>query len=148
MLQLHNIGLNRQISYLKPKQIDSLDALVLKKQDVIAVLPTGYGKSLIFDLIPFVCISFIDNVKTTDDEPLILVISPLDAIINKKLRAWGHKACSVGDIKKKSSKQPELQEEHDLSDNPTYVIGHPEQFISAEVVTIFASSKWQTRNVC
>ena len=34
---------------LKPEQRNAVDYL-LKKEDVLAVLPTGYGKSLIFQL--------------------------------------------------------------------------------------------------
>ena len=34
---------------LKPEQRNAVDCL-LKKDDVLAVLPTGYGKSLIFQL--------------------------------------------------------------------------------------------------
>ena len=36
---------------LKPKQVICLETLYLQK-DVMCVLPTGYGKSLIFHLLP------------------------------------------------------------------------------------------------
>ena len=37
---------------LKEKQYEVLRELVVKKSDVLAVLPTGYGKSLIYQLLP------------------------------------------------------------------------------------------------
>ena len=37
---------------LKPKQEEILKIIALKQKDVLAVLPTGYGKSLIFQIIP------------------------------------------------------------------------------------------------
>ena len=36
---------------LKPKQLEALRAVVQHNRDVLAVLPTGYGKSLIYQLI-------------------------------------------------------------------------------------------------
>ena len=37
---------------LKTKQLEALRAVVQQKRDVLAVLPTGYGKSLIYQLLP------------------------------------------------------------------------------------------------
>ena len=37
---------------LKPKQEEILKIIALKQKDVLAVLPTGYGKSLIYQIIP------------------------------------------------------------------------------------------------
>ena len=36
---------------LKPKQVKCLEA-VYSNKDLVAVLPTGYGKSLIFHILP------------------------------------------------------------------------------------------------
>ena len=43
---------------LKEKQYEVLRELVVKKSDVLAVLPTGYGKSLIYQLLPPVTAEF------------------------------------------------------------------------------------------
>ena len=37
---------------LKEKQYEVLKLLVVEKKDVLAVLPTGYGKSLIYQFLP------------------------------------------------------------------------------------------------
>ena len=37
---------------LKPKQKEALQSIVFKGQDCLIVLPTGYGKSLIYQMLP------------------------------------------------------------------------------------------------
>ena len=39
---------------LREEQYEVLKSIVLGKSDVLAVLPTGYGKSLIYQLLPLV----------------------------------------------------------------------------------------------
>ena len=47
-----NIRRNRDYSYLKPLQCKSLKAS--RQSDSMVILPTGYGKSLIFELLPVI----------------------------------------------------------------------------------------------
>ena len=37
---------------LRPKQLEALQAFVVDKRDVFAVLPTGYGKSVMYGILP------------------------------------------------------------------------------------------------
>ena len=37
---------------LKPRQKEALQSIVFKGQDCLIVLPTGYGKSLIYQMLP------------------------------------------------------------------------------------------------
>ena len=60
---------------MKPKQVICLESIRLGKY-VIAVLPTGYGKSLLFQLLPDF---FISNSRT------ILVVTALNSIIEDQL---------------------------------------------------------------
>ena len=71
---------------LKPQQIDSLVAF-LKKEDVIVNLPTGFGKSLVYHLIPLLT------------SASVLVISPLNIIHKDQLitlKQHNIKSCSLG----------------------------------------------------
>ena len=49
-----NIRRNRDYSYLKPLQCKSLKASRQSDSMVTGILPTGYGKSLIFELLPVI----------------------------------------------------------------------------------------------
>ena len=56
VLRLLNL---ESISHREP-QVDALRTIMEKKNDVLVVLPTGYGKSLIFQLLPFVFDSWME----------------------------------------------------------------------------------------
>lgn len=75
----------------KDKQLEVLKHLY-NGQDVIALLPTGYGKSLIFQTTPFL-------LKCPDRESAItIVITPLNSIIKDqilKLGKLGIRACGL-----------------------------------------------------
>ena len=55
---------------LKPKQVKVYEALLCNR-DVLAVLPTGFGKSLLFQLLPDLY-QFKEN-----DNSIIIVVTPL-----------------------------------------------------------------------
>ena len=59
-----------KVDNLKPKQYSAL-VDVLSGHDAIAALPTGYGKSLIYELMPLL----LQNIK-------VIVVEPLNVIIN------------------------------------------------------------------
>ncbi|XP_057292616.1 probable ATP-dependent DNA helicase RecS [Hydractinia symbiolongicarpus] len=62
----------------KPKQIKCLEA-ILKGRDVLAVLPTGYGKSIIFQLLP-------DFPSNEEKGSMIIVITSLNSIIDDQMK--------------------------------------------------------------
>ena len=64
-----------KIDALKPKQIEALEALFAGR-DVLAILPTGYGKSLIYQVFAM------SDVSTTSS---VLVISPLNSIVKEQV---------------------------------------------------------------
>ncbi|XP_057299493.1 uncharacterized protein LOC130630113 [Hydractinia symbiolongicarpus] len=63
---------------LKPKQVQCFEAL-LKGRDVVAVLPTGYGKSLIFQILP-------DVMPQKSTRNIVIVVCPLSSIIEDKVQ--------------------------------------------------------------
>lgn len=64
-----------EYSYLKPLQYQSLKAATFS--DSMIILPTGYGKSLIFELLPL-----LNNTQ-------IIIVSPLNAIIEEQVSKFG-----------------------------------------------------------
>ena len=84
---------------LKPEQKDAVNCL-LEGRDVFAVMPTGVGKSFIFQLFSMA----IEQKKTFKGEPsnsAILIICPLNSLIEdqvKEGKSLGLKCASVQDL--------------------------------------------------
>ena len=70
---------------------------VMSRKDVLAVLPTGFGKSLIYQLVPFV-ISLQRGVPLTATKNCVLVITPLNSIMTDQctaLSSQGISSCAI-----------------------------------------------------
>ena len=68
---------------------------MVNKSDVLAVLPTGYGKSLIYQLLPPV-LNFME--RSSAKKFSVMVISPLNAVIRDqivKIREAGLNVCML-----------------------------------------------------
>ena len=82
---------------LKVKQVLCLERLFFKK-DLIAVLPTGYGKSLVFQVLPHL-LKQRDARLTPSTKSVVIVVSPLNALMYdqiSKLNESGIKAAIFG----------------------------------------------------
>ncbi|XP_068671112.1 ATP-dependent DNA helicase RecQ-like [Montipora foliosa] len=64
------------IQTLKNEQRECLQKLVVEKRDVLAALPTGYGKSIIYQL----------TLRVFDKKSTVLVVSPLESIRDQQIR--------------------------------------------------------------
>lgn len=120
-LASYNLSLNTELNYLRPKQLQCLREVVQK--DLIAVLPTGYGKSLVYELLPFYC-KFVKNISCT-----VIVIVPLNSILQQEVEKLGD---SIVHVKQDITLLPKKQ----------FYIGHPEDILNS-ASTIFQA----TRNV-
>ena len=67
---------------LKPEQRTIVSSFV--QEDVFAVLPTGFGKSLCYECLPLV----FDDMRTDRLKSIIIVVTPLIAIM--KDQVWNH----------------------------------------------------------
>ena len=83
--------------FLKVKQYKIIDA-ILSGKDVIGVLPTGYGKSIIFQLLPFI------HEYLLGKETIVIVIAPLNAIIDDQIKSLLKRGVRAGCMRKKESK--------------------------------------------
>ena len=70
------------VSLLRERQLQALYSFV-SGEDVFVNLPTGYGKSLIFQMAPLIHVWMHENVTigSWKKEPIILIISPLLALM-------------------------------------------------------------------
>lgn len=77
---------------LKSEQKVALEAFI-GRRDVFALLPTGFGKSLIYQLAPLVA-----KAMGLRENPIVVVISPLIALMEDQVReatALGISACQL-----------------------------------------------------
>lgn len=89
---------------LKVKQVICLESLYLKK-DLVAVLPTGYGKSLVFQIWPRLLRERDTRASKSPTKSVVLVVPPLNSLMYdqiSKLRARGVEAAVLG-VKKGSN---------------------------------------------
>ena len=56
------------------------DKLVFPKKDVVALLPTGFGKSIIYQILPQI------HKNRGDDKHVVLAVTPLNASMNEQRR--------------------------------------------------------------
>ena len=89
LLDLDSAASKLGISSLKDKQREAITSFV-DGHDVFVSLPTGYGKSLCYTLLPLV----FDSLRSSDShKSIVLVVSPLTALmIDQK-----HKYASLGE---------------------------------------------------
>ena len=77
---------NYENIFLKVKQYQVVESVLLKR-DTIGILATGYGKSVIFHLIPFAADYLYKNFngRNIQNGNIILIITPLNAIIDDQI---------------------------------------------------------------
>ncbi len=77
ILQKINSGQGKDYSFFKKKQWEAISAA--KNNDVMVVLPTGYGKSLIIETLPYLA----------EPPTCVVVANPLNAIIMEQKDKFG-----------------------------------------------------------
>ena len=148
-------AVGKQNITLKEKQLSILKLIVLEKKDVLAVLPTGFGKSLIYQTIaPFA--DFIERDESTErDKSIVIVISPLNALIKDqvtKLRETGLRACILKADRVASDCQDieevsiSSSEELENLANFQLLYAHPEALVeSRQVLKLLKKEEFQNR---
>ena len=142
----------------KPKQIQCIE-LILKGHDVVAVLPTGYGKSLIFQLLPWIL-----PPKSEGENNIVLVVCPLSSIIKDQISLLNERGiraaylsnftddddtavdqCLFSDDDKKSSTKnvSDVIKEAKID----FLFGHPESFLSNQGRSLLKSPPYQRKVV-
>ena len=61
------------------------------KGHVTVVLPTGYGKSLIYEILPFLA----KKQRNLELPASVIVVLPLNAIISEKMEKYGKQAIHI-----------------------------------------------------
>ena len=85
-----------KFSELNKHQKEAIISAVLKKKDVFVSLPTGFGKSVIFQALPMVFDGF-----TGESGHIVIVVSPLLSLIKdqtERLRQVGISCVSLSNV--------------------------------------------------
>lgn len=96
---------------------------VLSGHDAIAALPTGYGKSLIYELMPFL----LQNIK-------VIVVEPLNVIINQQISKLGDMAVHLKELNLSKA----IKDGHF---SYSFIYSHPENIIGKPSVNTFFQCK-------
>lgn len=86
-----------KIESLKQQQEEAIFQFI-QRRDVFAVLPTGWGKSLIFQLIPTLCLYLHKKGFPYPEKAIVLVVCPLNSLVAshiKELDSLGIRSCSL-----------------------------------------------------
>ena len=110
---------------LKPKQVVCLERLYLQN-DVMCVLPTGYGKSLIFHLLPMLLFAKSKlcgdlrfgwrskGICTEVVDSIVIVVSPLNSLMSDQISRLGLSGIRASAINVKNARP--VLDEHDLTE--------------------------------
>ncbi|KAL9976770.1 hypothetical protein ACROYT_G014100 [Oculina patagonica] len=109
------------INELKSEQILIIENIV-RGRDVFATLPTGFGKSVTFQILP----SVVKYLQRSSGSPLVIVVCPLNSIIKDQvnyIRSLGLKAAFVGESSETDQRIVEGTAEIEL------LYGSPKSFV-------------------
>lgn len=120
---------------LKKEQKAALYAVTSGKQDCLSILPTGFGKSLILQLVPFL----VDRLEKVSDS-CVLVVSPLNAIISDQIEKLKERGVGVTVLK-----EGDQFVNPSIDDTVKFVYGHAEAFVGNESVRTLLRSSFRDR---
>ena len=93
---------------LRPKQVICLDYLY-RGIDVVAVLPTGFGKSLIYQVLPFL-------MPLKEQNNIVIVVAPLNSIIEDQIGTLKDRGIKVDILHTESGISTQIEKLFDNSD--------------------------------
>jgi ATP-dependent DNA helicase RecQ len=113
-----------EIETISNEQRESIIGVVNRK-DVFAILPTGHGKSLIFQIIPDICRELSSRGLPFPSNAIIVVVCPLKSLVDSHIR----------ELSKRGIRATCLSADDDkgiLSGSYSIVFGSPEQLLENE----------------
>ena len=125
---IHNCTLSLGHQIPKPLQLDAVSA-VLNGKDTFLNVPTGYGKSLVYTILPL-CARFI--LEALGDgfvaPPAVLVVTPLVALMHDQAQ----KLLGVRNVKVLVLRDEDADKlDHDLAKGWTHIFASPEALLQS-----------------
>ena len=115
-----------EIESLTEHQREALLA-VINRKDVFAILPTGHGKSIIFQLLPDVCKYLCLSGYSYPHHAIILVVCPLKSLVDSHLRELRNRGISAASLSSE-----DVDENNLLKGTYSFVFGSLESFLQNE----------------
>ena len=97
---------------------------VVRRQDVFAILPTGHGKSIIFQLLPDVCKELSLRGYAYPRHAIVLVVCPLKSLVESHIRELEKRGLSATSLSGDN-----IDENGILGGAYSFVFGSPESFL-------------------
>jgi ATP-dependent DNA helicase RecQ len=117
------------VEKLNQHQNDALFEL-LRRRDVFAILPTGFGKSVIFQLLPSLCRELNSmGYNSFPENAIVLVICPLVALIESHMNELSKRGISCACV---SGEQACQDKSGVLYGKYSFVFANPESIIMNE----------------
>ena len=136
---------------LKPRQKEALQSIVFKGQDCLIVLPTGYGKSLIYQMLQ----SLFDKISarnlSSKDKSIVIVVSPLNALIDDQINKLKSAGVNCTSLRVRGDEVDSAFEEKILEDLQAgkfeLIFTHPEVLVSNRQCRDLFLSAYYQKNV-
>ena len=132
---------------LRKEQYDAIRSIVLERKDVLAVLRTGFGKSLIYQVLPSI-FDFVQRGREPEkEESLVIVVSPLNALMRDQVQKLEQylNVCILQIADEEGQKSDDIQVPNNLH-KCSLVFGHPEVFVDCRNETkILRTKEFQRR---
>lgn len=100
---------------------------VINRKDVFAILPTGHGKSIIFQLLPDICKYLYLSGYSYPNHAIILIVCPLKSLVDSNIRELQNRGISAA-----SFSREDVDENNLLKGAYSFVFGSPESFLQNE----------------
>lgn len=148
--------LGRDKVMLKKEQYEALKAIVVDNSDCLIILPTGFGKSLIYQLLPSVfdfMSSVNPSIETRNHRSTIIVVSPLNALMRDQVSKL-REVIDVAVVKSSDDMSgSNLQDPVDIFCNcdleeatgriPQIIFAHPEVLVDKKARSYLKSNNFQ-----
>ena len=81
-----------QLGYSSVKPEEALKAFIQERKDVFIAVPTGFGKSLCYCLLPLV----FDRIREDGKSSIVIVVSPLLALMTDQVNTISKRGLQAG----------------------------------------------------
>ena len=118
---------------LKQAQHEALKSTVMERKDSLIILPTGYGKSLIYQTLPFI----FDYLEASSNA-MIIVVSPLNALMQEQVEKLSQRVSTI---------VIQANDNKEIDANCKIVFAHPEVFVCGYFRSMAAALKTRVKAI-